>query len=249
MVQIKINTPKARSDEALAHITQMLHYMERIGRLRHGVMMPPRADTSQMKAGEQLWQPWTPEEREYIKGVRTIFAHARYSVLGNGAVRVRDGYRLRPGKPEIHGFHFDKTATDWEWNAQEFRELSQRLETLVLQRIQCYFLTTVTCQTCGQSVDGRDYLTCGHVEYLEESNGAGISKPKGGTLQITASLGYQDDMKDKFGDTGMKGVITYDGLDKIINDMELIDKIASEEAKKGTPIYEDSSPHQSLPQP
>ena len=55
-------------------------------------------------------------------------------------------------------------------------------------------------------------------------------------------------MKDKFGDTGMKRVITYDGLDKIINDMELIDKIASEEAKKGTPIYEDSSPHQSLPQ-
>ena len=62
MVQIKINTPKARSDEALAHITQMLHYMERIGRLRHGVMMPPGVDASQMKAGEQLWQPWTPEE-------------------------------------------------------------------------------------------------------------------------------------------------------------------------------------------
>jgi len=46
-----------------------------------------------------------------------------------------------------------------------------------------------------------------------------------------------DDMKDKFGDTVMKGVITYDGLDLIISSMESIDKIASEEAKKGTPIY------------
>ena len=240
MVQIKIKTPKVQSDEALARIVQLLHYMERIGRLRHGVMMPPGADVSKMKAGDQLWQPWTLEEREYIKGVRTIFAHARYSVLGNGALRVRDKYHLRPGKPEIHGFHFDKTETDWEWNAQELWELSQRLETLVLQRIQCYFLSSVTCQTCGQSVDGRDYLTCGHVEYPEESNGTGISKPKGGTLQITATVGCQDDMKDKFGD---KGVITYDGLDMMISNMESIDKIASEAAKKGTPIYEDSSPH------
>ena len=243
MVKIKINTPKVQSDEALAHITQMLHYMERIGKLRHGVMMPLGADASQMKVGDQLWQPWTPEERAYIRGVRTVFAHARHSVLENGDLRVRDRSPRRHGKPEIYGFQFDKTTTDWEWNAQEFRELSQRLETLVLQRIQCYFHTTVTCQTCGQSVDGRNYLTCGHVKYSEESNGAGISRPKGGTLQITASLGYQDDMKDKFGDTGMKGVITYDGLDKIINDMESIDKIASEEAKKGKPIYEDSSPH------
>ena len=38
MVQIKINTPKVQSDEALARIMQMLHYMERIGRLRHGIM-------------------------------------------------------------------------------------------------------------------------------------------------------------------------------------------------------------------
>ena len=34
MVQIRINTPKVRSDEALARISEMLHYMERIGRLR-----------------------------------------------------------------------------------------------------------------------------------------------------------------------------------------------------------------------
>ena len=237
MAQIKINTPKVQSDEALAHITQLLHYMERIGRLRHGVMMPPGEDASQMKAGVQLWQPWTPEERKYIKGVRTIFAHARYSVLGNGALRVRDRYHLRPGKPEIHGLHFDKTNTDWEWNTQELQEFSKELETLVLQRFQCYLVATVTCHTCGQSVDGLDYLTCGHVKYLEGSNGGGISKPEGGTLQITASLGYQDDMKDKFEDTAMKGVVTYDGLDSIISSMESIDKIASEEAKKGTPIY------------
>ena len=44
MVQIKINTPKVQSDEALARIMQMLHYMERIGRLRHGIMMPLGAE-------------------------------------------------------------------------------------------------------------------------------------------------------------------------------------------------------------
>ena len=38
----------------------------------------------------------------------------------------------------------------------------------------------------------------------------------------------------------MKGVITYDGLDMMISNMEVIDKIASEQAKKGTPIYEES---------
>ena len=190
-----------------------------------------------MKAGDQLWQPWTAEEREYIRGVRTIFAHARCAVLGNGALRVRDRYHLRPGKPEIHGFHFDKTTTDWEWNAQEFQEFSQRLETLVLQRFQCWFLPTVTCQTCGQSVNGGDYLTCGHVKYPEGSNGAGISKPKGGTLQITASLGYHNEMKDEIVGTNMKGVITYDGLDRIISRMESVDKIASQGAKKGEPIY------------
>jgi len=145
-------------------------------------------------------------------------------------------------KAEIDGFHFDKTTTDWEWNAQELQEFSQRLEELVFQRFQCHSLATVTCQTCGQSVNASDYLTCGHVKYLEGTNGTGISKPAGGTLQITFSFGYRneddmDDMKDKFGDTVMKGVITYDGLDLIISSMESIDKIASEEAKKGTPIY------------
>ena len=237
MVQIKINTPKERSVEAHQCITEMLPYMERIGRLQHGVMMPLGADASQMKAGDKLWQPWTPEEREYFKGVRTVFAHARCSVLGNGALRVRDKYHRAPGKPEIDGFHFDKTTTDWEWNAQEFQEFSQKLEKLVFQRFQCYSLATITCQTCGQSVDGLDYLTCGHVKYLEGSNGNGISKPAGGTLQVAFSFGYQDDMKDEYWDTGMKGVITYDGLDLIISSMESIDKIASEEAKKGTPIY------------
>ncbi len=237
MVHIKINTAKVRSVEAHQRITEMLPYMERIGRLEHGVMMPLGADASQMEAGATLWQPWTPEEREYFKGVRTIFAHARCLVLGNGDLRVRDKYHRAPGKPEVDGFHFDKTTTGWEWNAQEFQEFSQRLEKLVFQRFQCHSLATVTCQTCGQSVDAPDYLTCGHVKYLEGSNGTGISKPAGGTLQVTFSFGYQDDMKDKFGDTGMKGVVTYDGLDLIISSMESIDKVASEEAKKGTPIY------------
>ena len=211
--------------------------MERIGRLRHGVMMPLGADASQMKAGDELWQPWTSEEREYFKDVRTIFAHARCSVLGNGGLRVRDKYHRAPGKPEIDGFHFDKTTSDWEWNAREFQEFSERLERLVFQRFQCYFLATVTCRTCGQSVEGPDYLICGHVKYPEESKGAFISKPAGGTLKITSSFGYQDDMKDKFGDPGRKAAITFDGLDLIISSMETIDKIASEEEKKGTPIY------------
>ena len=200
-------------------------------------MLPPGADASQMKAGDKLWQPWTLQERKYFKGVRTIFAHARCLVLGNGDLRVRDKYRGAPGKPETDGFRFDKTTTDWEWNAQEFQEFSQRLDKLVFQRIQCYSNATVTCQTCGRSVDGQDRLTCDHVKYLEGSSGTGISKPAGGTLEANFSFGYQDDMKGKFGDTGMKGVITYDGLDLIINSMEWLEKIAREEAKKGTPIY------------
>ena len=237
MVQIKINTPKERSVEAHQRITEMLPYMERIGRLQHGVMMPPGADASQMKAGDELWQPWTPEERAYVKGVRTVFAHARCMVLGNGDLRVRDKFHLAPGKPEVDGLHFDKTTKDWEWNAQEFQEFSQRLEQLVFQRFQCYSLATVTCQTCDQSVKGSDYLTCGHVRYSDGSNGAIVNKPAGGRLTISFSFGYQDDMKDKLGDAGRKVVITYDGLDWIIGNMEAMDNIASEGAKKGTPIY------------
>ena len=190
-----------------------------------------------MKAGDKLWQPWTPEEREYFKGVRTIFAHARCSVLGSGALRVRDKYHRAPGKPEIDGFHFDKSTSDWEWSAREFQEFSQRLEKLIFQRFQCYFLATVTCQTCGQSVECPDYLACGHVKYPEGSQGAIISKPAGGTLEVTSLFGYQDNMEDRFADSGKKAVITYDGLDLIISSMEAIDRIASEEAKKGTPIY------------
>ena len=75
------------------------------------------------------------------------------------------------------------------------------------------------------------------MQYPEESKGAIISKPAGGTLKVTSLFGYQDNMKDKFGDPGKKAVITYDGLDLIISSMEAIDRIASEEAKKGTPIY------------
>ena len=155
----------------------------------------------------------------------------------NGSLRVRDKYYRAPGKPEIDGLYFDKTTSDWEWTAREFQEFSQRLEKLVFQRFQCYFLATVTCQTCGQAVEGSDYLTCGHVKYPEGSKGAIISKPAGGTLKVTSLLGYQDDMKDKFGDPGRNAVITYDGLDLIISSMEAIDRIASEEARKGMPIY------------
>ena len=236
-MQIKINTPKVRSDEAMGRIMQILQWMERIGRLKHGVAVPMGVDASKMKEGDQLWQPWTSEERNYFKGVRNLFAHGRCSVLGNGDVRVRDKHPLRFGKPEIHGLQFDKTTTDWEWNAQEFQEFAQRLETLVLQRLQSYFISTVTCQTCGQSVDARDRLTCGHVEYMEGSNSGGFSKPKGGTLLITVTLGYDDDMKDNFADPGMIAVVTHDGLDLFISSMEQFDKIAIEADKKGTPAY------------
>ena len=166
-----------------------------------------------MKACDKLWQPWTPEEREYFKGVHTVFAHARCSVLGSGALRVRDKYHRAPGKPEIDGFYFEKTISGWEWNAREFPEFSRRLEKLVFQRFQCYFLATVTYQTCGQSVEGPDYLTCGHVKYAEGSKGAIISKQAGETLKVTSLFGYQDDMKEKFVDPSRKAVITYDGLD------------------------------------
>ena len=237
MVAIEINTPKMRSDEALAGIQQLLHYMERIGRLQHCIMHPIGEDPSQRKAGDKLWQPWTLEEREYIKGVRTVFAHARCSVLQNGSLRVKDGYNRRPGKPEIDGLHFDKSISEWEWTAYEFQRLTQRLNKLVLQRFRINCVTTVTCQTCGQSVDGLDYLACGHVEYPEGPRGVGISKPKGGTLQITSWFDCQGDMGDELVNTATKGAITYDGLDLILSDLETNDKIASELAKKGTPAY------------
>lgn len=237
-MQIRINTPKVQSDEALAQIQQMLHWMERIGRLRHGVMVPPGADVKKMNEGDELWQPWTSEERSYFRGVRTIFAHARCTVLGNGDLRVRDRSPFRPGKPDIDGLHFDKETTDWEWDAQEFQDFAQRLKALVLERFQFYHIATVTCQTCGQSVNGTDYLTCGHVEYSERSDGSVIArKPRGATLGVTASIGYRDDMKEDLDGTAMKGVVTYDGLDLIISSMESADAIAIEAEKRGTPIY------------
>ena len=217
----------------------MLHYMERIGRLRHGVMLPFGADIAQIKAGDRIWQPWETGERRYIRGVRNVFAHARCRVLENGALRVRDRSPQRPGKPDIHSIGFDVTTTDWEWSAHEFIELSQWLETLVLHRIQCYFRSTVTCQICGQSVDGRERLTCGHIKYRERPVGSLISKPEHGTLQINVSIGYSEDMANELATQGFKGTITDEGLDRIISSLEQADKIASEAEKEGTPIYEE----------
>ena len=52
---------------------------------------------------------------------------------------------------------------------------------LALQfKLQCVFSATVICQICGQSVDGRDYLSCGHVTYQEGSQPALFRKPSGG---------------------------------------------------------------------
>ena len=215
MVQIKINTPKVQSEEALGRLQQVFHYMER-GILRHGVMVPMGVDVGQMKAGDQLWQLWTDEERQYLRGVRNIFAHARYRVLGNGALSVRDRSPRCPGKPDLDGLHFDETVTDWEWNAQQFLEYTQRLETLVLQHFQGYFQTTVTCQVCGQSVDGRDRLTCGHVRYGEAPKGSILNKPAGGTVQVKGSIGYHDDIANEQEPKAIRGIITDEGLDKIL---------------------------------
>ena len=239
MVQIRINTPKVRSDAALARISEMLHYMERIGRLKHGVMVPPGMDTAQMKAGDRLWRPWTDDERRYIRSVRNIFAHARPRVLGNGDLRVKDRSPERPGKPDLHGLGFDKAVQHWEWTAQEFQEYSQRLETLVFQRLRVYFQATVTCQVCGASVDGRDFLTCGHAEYANATGGALLRKPELGTAEMTTSITCEDTMAAELEAKGTKGVITDDGLDLMIRSLELMDKIASEGEKNGTPAYEE----------
>ena len=229
MVEIKINTPKVQSGEAHQRIAEMLPYMERIGSLKHGVMLPLGLDASQLKVGDQLWQPWTSEEREFLRGVRTIFAHARCTVLGDGSLRVRDRHSRAPGKPELDGLSFDKSITDWEWKAQAFQYFSQRLDTLVLQRFHCYFTSVVTCQTSGQSVEASDYLTCGHVEYSEHGDKNVLGrKPKGGTLCVTSSIGCQDDMEERVNSSARKGVITYDGLDKMISSLESMDKIAIE---------------------
>ena len=240
MVQIRINTPKVRSDEALARISEMLHYMERIGRLKHGVMVPPGVDISQMKAGDRLWQPWTSEERRYIGGVRNIFAHSYRRVLGNGDLRVRDRSPERRGKPDLHGFGFDRATQAWEWTAQEFQEYTRRLETLVFQRLRVYIETTVTCQVCGESVDGRDFLPCGHGEYADASGSALLYRPKKGAAQIKATISYDDAVAAELEAKGInKGTITDDGLDLMIRSLEDMDKIASEGAKSGTPIYEE----------
>ena len=223
----------------MSSIQQMLHWMERIGKLQHGVAVPFGADVSKMNEDDKLWQPWTSEERKYFKGMRNLFAHARHSVLGNGDVRMKDKHPTRrTGKPDIHGLQFDKETTEWEWTAQEFQEFSQRLETLVLQRIQAYTTTTVTCQTCGLSVDGREYLTCGHVEYGEDSGGSVlIRKPKGGTAKITFTIGCDDNMKDRRVAAGSKAVITHEGFDKFLSSMEFFDEEATKAEKEGTPLY------------
>ena len=239
MVQIKINTPKVQSEEALTRIMQMLHYMERIGRLRHGVMLPFGADMTQMKAGDRLWQPWETDERLYIRGVRNIFAHARYRVLENGTLRFRDRSPQRPGKPDVTEIGFDTTTTDWEWSPREFLELSRRLEELVLHRIQCYFQATVTCQICGISVDGQERLTCGHVKYSGGPKGSIINKPERGTAEINVSIGYDKDMANDLASKGLRGTITDEGLEAIIRELERTDKVASDATKQGTPIYEE----------
>ena len=237
MVQIRINTPKMRSDEALARISEMLHYMERIGRLRHGVMVPFGLDVSQMKPSDPLWQPWTAEERQYIKGVRNVFAHSRRRVLENGNLRVRDRSPERRGKPDLLGFGFDGDTQDWEWTAREFQEYSRRLEDLVFQRVRVYIQTTVTCQVCGESVDGRDFLKCGHGEYPDRTGGALLRKPKNGTAEIVASISYDDATTADLAAKGHKGIITDDGLDLMIRSLEDMDKIASDGERNGTPIY------------
>ncbi len=239
MVQIRINTPKVRSDEALARISEMLHYMERIGRLRHGVMVPPGIDVSRMKAGDRLWQPWTAEERLYIRNVRNVFAHSRRRVLENGNLRVRDRSPERYGKPDLHGFGFDRDTQDWEWTAREFQEYSRRLEELVFQRLRFYIQTTVTCHVCGDTVDGRDFLNCGHGEYADRSGSALLNKPKNGTAQIIASISYDDAATADLAAKGHKGIITDDGLDLMIRSLEDMDKLASDGEKNGIPIYID----------
>ncbi|MXZ89933.1 MAG: hypothetical protein F4W95_00510 [Chloroflexi bacterium] len=239
MVQIRINTPKVRSDEALARISEMLPYMERIGRLKHGVMTPPGIDINRMRVGDRLWQPWTYEERVYLKGVRNIFAHSRKRVLENGALRVRDRSPERCGKPDLRGLGFDRAIQDWEWTAQEFQEFSQRLETLVFQRLRGYMEPKVTCQVCGETVDGRDALPCGHGEYADESGGALLRKPKHGTAEIKLTVTYNDAIAGELEAKGIKAVITDDGLDLMIQSLEQMDKIASEGERNGTPIYEE----------
>ena len=91
----------------------------------------------------------------------------------------------------------------------------------------------------GQSVDGREYLTCGHVKYSEGPKGSIINKPERGTAEINVSVGYDKDMANEFGTKGLRGTITDEGLEAIIRELERTDKIASDAAKTGTPIYED----------
>ena len=239
-----MNTPEVQSRIALSRIDEMLPYMERIGRLRHGAMLPMGADASQVKEGDHLWMPWSFEERNYFKRVRTIFGHARRTVMGNGGLRVQDkphwsrGRKIEPpGKPEIDGLEFDETTTSWEWSAEEFQEFSQRLETLVFERFQVHIQSTVTCQTCGQSVSGRDLLTCGHGQYREVTGSALVHKPSGGTLEVTATIGYAG-LKYEVGAKATKGVFTYDGLDLIISSLESFDQIAIDAENQGTPVYE-----------
>ena len=88
------------------------------------------------------------------------------------------------------------------------------------------------------SVDGQEYLTCGHVEYEEDSDGNVLArKPKGGTLNITVTTGCDDNMKDLIAASGSKAVITHEGFDKFISSMECFDEEATKAEKEGTPLY------------
>ena len=204
-LNVIMNTPRVRSQVALSRIQEMLPYMERIGKLRHGVMFPVGLEASQIQAGDNLWMPWTADERYYFRGVRTVFAHARLAVLENGGLRVHDKSRWAPGKPEIDGLGFDKSTTSWEWSSQDFETFFLSLERLLLRRFRVYFRPTVTCQTCGKVVDGDAFLDCGHVQYGEQADGSVLArKPKGGTLQMTATITCQD-TEEGSGDLGKEG--------------------------------------------
>ena len=228
-----VSFTKLQSDEALARITELLPFMERIGRLPHGVMLP--IGTKEVKEGTQVWKPWTDDERRYMKGVRNIFAHARCRVLPDGGLRVKDQSQKHVGKPEIDGLSFDSGISAWEWTVQEFQQFSQRLMELTHNRFRVSFQATVVCQICGQSVDGRDYLSCGHVTYQEGSQPALFRKPSGGTLIMTTEVSYTDNASER---QGFEGVITDEGLEMILQALEWLDKLACEAETKGIQLYE-----------
>ena len=219
----------------LSIVIEMLPYMERIGRLKHGIM-PPMTRTPDDR---QLWKPWTDEERRYINEYRQLFAHARKVVLQDGSIRFNDKKRCKPAI--AMGGMYDFGVHEWTWSYGEFETLVSGLEELINNRIQAYVQMSHTCETCGLTAYGDEFLQCGHVAYGDDQcPGDGALGRKGaGSSSLVRCWVSVDGFKDVDLSQARKMTVVDNGLNLAITAMEELEVLIKECEQRGETFYEE----------